>query len=197
MEEVRLGCEVPDAGVVDAAFADAPAPPIVDDGSGVPPTGTGVNPNRANWTATAWPNSSTISGDTTLSNAFDDLPSGAPNLATRWSDGTAMNGDEYFVLDLGQVATLSWITLTSNTGAAVPDSQRAWELQFSSDGTTWTAGPEGIPPGVEGVNGDVNQAAVAVTQIPLPPTSARYIRINQLGSSGSWWSLHDIRVYGQ
>jgi hypothetical protein len=190
MEEVHVGCEVPDSGVIpDSGVADAPAPPILYDGSGVPPS-TGVNPNRANWTATAWPNISTFTADQAFSNAFDDTSGGSPNLTTRWSDGMAMTGDEYFVLNLGRMVALTWLTLTSSAGTGVSDGARAWQLQFSTDGTTWTPGPEGV-------NGATNQAALAVTQIPLPPISAQYIRINQLGASGQWWSLYDITVYGQ
>ena len=35
-----------------------------------------------------------------------------------------------------------------------------------------------------------------LTTIDFPSTSARYVRITQTGSSGSWWSVADLRAYG-
>ncbi|MGW0842760.1 hypothetical protein ACWD26_21885 [Streptomyces sp. NPDC002787] len=33
-----------------------------------------------------------------------------------------------------------------------------------------------------------------VTRIQLPTTTARYIRVINKASSGSWWSVHDVSV---
>ena len=35
-----------------------------------------------------------------------------------------------------------------------------------------------------------------LTTLDTPATDARYIRVTQTGSSGSWWSVADLRVYG-
>jgi len=34
-----------------------------------------------------------------------------------------------------------------------------------------------------------------LTDVDLPRTRARYLRITSTGSSGSWWSLADLRLY--
>jgi hypothetical protein len=197
MEEVHIGCEVPDAGAVfDGDVEDAALPPFTDDGGGDSSLDAGVNPNRINWAAWAWPSYSTNIDDQLVLNAFDDLPDGAPNLATRWSDGRSMIGDEYFILDLGQAVTMNSISMTSDVSGTISDSVRAWELQFSTDGMTWTAGPGAYPPGPEGTNGSSNAVAAVVVRMPFPTTSARYIRINQLGASGQWWAITDITVHG-
>ena len=37
--------------------------------------------------------------------------------------------------------------------------------------------------------------AGALTNVDVPPTRARYLRITSTASSGSWWSVADLRVY--
>ena len=35
----------------------------------------------------------------------------------------------------------------------------------------------------------------AVVTVPVPMTTARYLRINQTGTDSHWWSIHELNVY--
>jgi hypothetical protein len=62
---------------------------------------------------------------------------------------------------------------------------RAYRVQVSSDGTTWSA------PVAEG------QGTPGVTVIPFAPVSARFVRIMQTGNvdNGPPWSMRLLRLY--
>ncbi|MFD3505533.1 discoidin domain-containing protein [Streptomyces sp. NPDC058676] len=58
---------------------------------------------------------------------------------------------------------------------------RQYDVYTSDDGTTWGK-PIATGPGS------------TVSRILLPLTTARYIRVVNKSSSGSWWSIHDLSV---
>jgi aryl-phospho-beta-D-glucosidase BglC (GH1 family) len=127
--------------------------------------------NRKGWTASA---SSTGTGSS-AANVFDG------NASTRWTSGSPQAGGEWFQVDMGSNQTFNQIVLDS--GSSSPgDYPRGYTVQVSHDGNSWTQVAAG-------------QGANEQLPINFPAVSARYIRITQTGSSGSWWSIGEVNVY--
>jgi O-glycosyl hydrolase len=133
----------------------------------IPPT-TEVTLSRTGWTATA----ASDSGEA-ASNAIDGDP------ATRWSTGHGMQPGDTFQLDLGAPRTFNQIVL--DTTGSPGDFVRQYQVSVSDDGVNWGQ-PIATGPGS------------TVTKILFPQVTARYIRIVNEGSSGSWWSIHELNV---
>ncbi|EFM09963.1 coagulation factor 5/8 type domain protein [Paenibacillus curdlanolyticus YK9] len=133
--------------------------------------GTGAALDRTGWTATSTPSS----GDPT-SNLFDG------NLATRWSAGAPMAAGQSLVIDMKAAQSFSKIVMDS-TGSA-NDYARGYEVYVSNDGTSWgSAVATGTSTG-------------AVVTVNFAAQNARYIKIVQTGTATSWWSIHELNVYG-
>src|SRR5690606_33777957 len=109
-----------------------------------------------------------------VGNAIDGDP------ATRWSTGAGMQPGDWFQVDLGEVTSFSEISL--DTSGSPGDFARGYEVYVSDDGESWG---EPIARG-----GGRTQLRVL-----LPAVEARYIKIVNTGSSGSWWSIHELNVY--
>jgi glucosylceramidase len=108
-------------------------------------------------------------------NAVDD------DATTRWTTAAAQTPGQWLQVDLGSAQPIRRVVL--DTGVDRGDYPRGYTLETSTDGSTWTPAASGAGSG-------------QLTTIDLPATSARYIRVTQTGSSGSWWSVADLRVYG-
>ena len=100
--------------------------------------------------------------------------------STRWSTGTAQEPGQYLQVDLGARKVFRRVVV--DTGASTGDYARSWTLQAGDDGTTWRTLAGGTGTG-------------QLTTIDVPRTRARYLRVVSTGSSGSWWSVADLRVY--
>jgi len=85
-------------------------------------------------------------------------------------------GDEYFKLDLGSIGCFGHLTMTS-TGTDFPI---AYAVAVSTDDAKYTVVASGT-----------GQVSLAVS---FPAHSARYVRVNQYGLTGSWWSINEIGV---
>ena len=140
------------------------------------PTGASLTPptgetalSRDGWQASA----SASSSDDPPAKAIDG------DASTRWSLGHGMQPGDWFQLDLGSTQTFDQLVL--DTTASSGDFIRQYEVYTSDDGTTWGK-PIATGPGS------------TVTRIQLPTTTARYIRVVNKASSGSWWSIHDVSV---
>ena len=59
---------------------------------------------------------------------------------------------------------------------------RGWTLTGSLDGVTFTTLASGTGTG-------------QLTTVDVPHSKARFLRITSTGSSGSWWSIADLRLY--
>ncbi|MEU1106832.1 discoidin domain-containing protein [Streptomyces tibetensis] len=135
-----------------------------------PPTGESALP-RDGWQASA----SASSSDDPPSKAIDG------DATTRWSLGHGMQPGDWFQVDLGSTQTFDQLVL--DTSASSGDFVRQYEVYASDDGTSWGKAIA-IGPGS------------TVARILLPTTTtARYIRVVNKASSGSWWSIHDISVF--
>src|SRR5688572_10074344 len=128
--------------------------------------------DRTGWTATA---SSSASGNPP-SAALD------ASLSSRWSTGVGMSNGNWFRVDMGASRTFSRIDL--DAGASTGDYPRGYQIFASADGATW------------GTAIATGTGAGQVVTATFAARTARYLRIVQTGSSGSWWSIHDLRVHG-
>jgi len=100
--------------------------------------------------------------------------------STRWSSGQAQAPGQYLQVDLGQAKTFRRVAIDS--GGNLGDYARGWQLSVSNDGATWRTLAAG--PGVG-----------QLTNVDVPRTRARYLRVTSTASSGNWWSLADLRLY--
>jgi hypothetical protein len=167
IHELRLDCQTPASNGAFTPYTP-PADPalcVTSDSS----TPASPDPfDRANWTATA-SSIHPVPADV-ITNAFDE------STVSRWSSGQAQTGDEWFKLDLGSVACFSQVSI-----AAPPtDFPVSYALAVSSDDVRYTVVASG--------------AGQALLQLSFMPRNARYLRINQFGTNGYWWSVSDITV---
>ncbi|MHA6757777.1 discoidin domain-containing protein [Streptacidiphilus sp. PAMC 29251] len=127
---------------------------------------------RTGWTASA---SSSAAADP-ASNSIDG------NAGTRWSTGAAQVSGQYFQLDLGSAKTFNQLVLDTGS-ASTGDYPRGYTVQTSSDGVTW------------GATLATGAGSGQVTTVSFPSTTARYVRVTQTGSSGSWFSVAEANLY--
>jgi hypothetical protein len=144
-----------------------------DDG-GFPPGATVGSCSSLNWNVSA---SSSGPNDPPL-NAIDGAPS------SRWSAGAPQIPGQYFEVDFGGYVQLSQITL--NTADSAGDYPRGYEVGVSTDSVDFSRIIAAATVDVQPANGTVT--------IDFPLHSARYVRIFQTGSSGSWWSIHELSM---
>jgi glucosylceramidase len=101
--------------------------------------------------------------------------------ATRWTTGTGQAPGQSLQLDLGSARRLGGVVLDS--GAGTGDYPRGYTAATSTDGTHWTT-----------VAADATGTG-QLTTIPLDGRATRYVRVTLTASSGSWWSVADVRAY--
>lgn len=102
---------------------------------------------------------------------------------TRWATGGKQEGNEWFVLDLGEKTEFNRLILES-TAASKNDYPRRYEVYVSDDGVNFSecaASGEGT--------------AIS-TEIKFIRQNARYIKICQLGETDTnYWSIYEMAVY--
>ncbi len=101
---------------------------------------------------------------------------------TRWTSGKAQQPGDFFQVDLGQVRSLSRVTL--DTCQSPDDYPRAYELFLSEDGNDF--GPAlRSGPGRGGLQA-----------IDFSTSAARFVRVVLSDSTDYyWWSIHELDVY--
>jgi glucosylceramidase len=131
----------------------------------------------ASGSATGQPSGPTnpcCSGDV-VANAVDD------DASTRYSSGTGQEPGQYLQVDLGRQTRVERLVL--DTGPSTGDYPRGYQVQVSSDGQNWSG------PVVTGTGHG------QLTEIQISRRSVRYLRVVLTESTGSWWSVADVRVY--
>jgi Ni,Fe-hydrogenase maturation factor len=124
-------------------------------------------------TASASHNNVSVGADN-VSQAFDGRPD------TRWSSRAVQQPGMWFEIDLNQTRTVSGLTL--DTTQSSQDYPRGYVVRISTNRQQWE----------EVARRDQNDRALDVSFNPRP---ARYIRIEQTGSSDQWWwSINEVRV---
>ena len=172
IHELRLGCLAletdggADGGGASEGGGDAASSCLAPDAGWT--ADAGISP--ATWKGSA---SSTGPNDT-IQGAFDE------NAATRWSSGQAQTGGEWFKVDLGQVTTISGVSLYLLSGN-VTDYPSSYALQVSSDDSAYTTVATGL--------------GAPTTTICFPRQPARYVKVTQTGTGdSSWWSIYELGV---
>jgi hypothetical protein len=123
-----------------------------------------------------------------LSASHNNVHTGADNLqqaidgdaSTRWSTFARQQPGMWFKIDLGEVQTVNQVRLDNKTSPM--DYPRGYIVQLSTEGHNWTTVAEDPN----------NERPLAVAFSPRP---ARYVRIEQTGSSDRWWwSIHEVEI---
>lgn len=100
--------------------------------------------------------------------------------ATRWTTGVAQASGQTLTVDMGALITLNNVTTdTAKNTSDETDYPRGYNLQLSKNGTTWTTVASGV-------------GTFKATTIAFVAQAARYFRIVQTGTSGSWWSVGEL-----
>lgn len=106
------------------------------------------------------------------------------NARSRWDTGGEQHPGMWFAFDMGEQKELTSITLRCERSP--DDYPRTYSVEISNDGENWS----------EIVSS--TRGTTPVTDILLPPTKTRHVRINQNGKSrGKHWSIHQLEVYAK
>lgn len=125
--------------------------------------------SRTGWTATA----SHMNSDASKALDSDSL--------SRWTSGTAMVPAMWFEVDMK--ANKSFDKLLLDCQGSPGDYPRTFNFYVKVDGGstfTWVAAGNG---------------SIAKTVLRFPTQNGRYLRVEQSGNSGNWWSIHELQVY--
>ena len=123
---------------------------------------------------TGWVASASVSGESP-SRAIDGSSS------TRWTTGTAMAPGQWFEVDMLSNRTITGLQL--DTSGSSGDYPRGYQVFVSTDGASWGSAV-------------ATGTGATITTISFASQTARYLKIVQTGSSGSWWSIHELNVFG-
>jgi len=105
--------------------------------------------------------------------------------STRWTSETAQVPFMYFQLDFGSPREFSGFTLNSS-GSRVGDEPAEFSVLTSNDGSQFTSVLDAV--------GDAD----GTTTVSFPATTARFLRVLQIGSRNvNWWSIHEFTVDGE
>jgi glucosylceramidase len=124
------------------------------------------------WTATASP---ATTGSDAVADAVD------ADASTRYSTDTGQASGHYLQVDFGKQIPARQVVF--DTGASTGDYPRGYAVEVSTDGTNWTTA-------VAAGTGTGQFTTVSLDGAPI-----RYVRMTLTGSSGSWWSVADVRAY--
>lgn len=115
-------------------------------------------------------------GQSSLKSAVDR------NAASRYSSNKKMAPNMWLQVELPSAVNIMRVVMDSQKSAN--DFPSKYTVSFSLDGKTWqTTKPQTGTP--------------SITTLVVAPTKARYIRINQLGTSKSnYWSIHELQIFG-
>ncbi len=112
-------------------------------------------------------------GDDPTANLLDG------NLNTRYSSGTGQAPGMWIEVDMGATQTFNKVVLDS--GSTKGDYSANSDVYVSNDGTNWTEVAQAISNG-------------PVVVVSFPTQTARYIKVLNQSSSGSWWSIEEFYV---
>jgi glucosylceramidase len=120
------------------------------------------------WTATADP------GADSAASAVDG------DASTRYTTGTAQASGQYLQADFGRTVAARQVVF--DTGVSTGDYPRGYTVSVSTDGVNWSTAASG-------------QGTGQFTAVNLSGAPVRYVKMTLTASSGSWWSVADVRAY--
>ncbi|HEX5302781.1 MAG TPA: discoidin domain-containing protein [Streptosporangiaceae bacterium] len=94
--------------------------------------------------------------------------------------GAAQTGGQYLQVDFGRAVAARQVVF--DTGVSGGDYPRGYTVTVSADGTNWSTAASG-------------QGTGQFTAVNLSGAPVRYVRMTLTASSGSWWSVADVRAY--
>ncbi|HWO64491.1 MAG TPA: glycoside hydrolase family 30 beta sandwich domain-containing protein [Umezawaea sp.] len=103
-----------------------------------------------------------------------------PEASTWWSSGQGQEPGQYVQVDLGGGKVFRRVAIDS--GGNLGDYARGWRLSVSDNGTDWRILASGLGDG-------------QLTNVDVPRTRARYLRITATAQAGNWWNVSDVRLY--
>ena len=142
----------------------------------VPGTYTLRQVSPQGWSATASPAGPTdpcCTGDVAANAADGDA-------STRYSTGAAQTSGQYLQIDFGRTVPARQVVF--DTGVSTGDYPRGYTVTTSTDGVNWSTAASG-------------QGTGQLTAVSLSGAPVRYVRMTLTASSGSWWSVADVRAY--
>lgn len=101
------------------------------------------------------------------------------DVTTRWDTGTSQSPGQWFQVDMGQDITFNSLIL--DIGSSKGDAAEQYAVSASEDGKNWGAP---IASGRKGKG-----------VILFPEQTARYLKIEQNGQTGNYWSIHELYLY--
>jgi glucosylceramidase len=143
---------------------------------GAPVSGTALN--RSGWVAST---NTAASGNDVASNAIDG------NMSTRFSSDAPQADGMYWEADMGSPQTFDELQMQVPNSPG--DYARSYDLEVSSNGSTWTT--------VATCTGTGDPETVS-----FPAQTAQYIRVvdtmladGLTTSTGNWWSIDELNLY--
>lgn len=125
--------------------------------------------SRTGWIATASVNTGNAR------NGIDN------NATSRWDSQGAQVSGQWYMVDMKTANNFNEIIL--DVASSPSDSPAGYKLYVSDDGISWgTLVATGV--GTDGM-----------TIIPISTVTARYFKIEQTGTKGNYWSIHELYVY--
>ena len=102
------------------------------------------------------------------------------NTGTRWTTGTGQVPGQSITVDMGALITMNNVTTdTAKNTSDETDYARGYTLELSRNGSSWSTVATGVGTFKASTIGFVAQAA-------------RYFRLTQTSTSGSWWSIGEL-----
>ncbi|MDF2540499.1 MAG: hypothetical protein K0S47_217 [Herbinix sp.] len=123
--------------------------------------------DRSGWVASASENNQNAK------NAIDS------NINTRWDTGKSQSPGQWFVVDFQKPVTFDCIIL--DIGSSQGDAAESYNIYVSQDGNTW---------GDPVINGKKGKGIIL-----LPEQTTRYLKMEQTGQLGNYWSIHEFYLY--
>jgi glucosylceramidase len=144
---------------------------------GAPVSGTALS--RSGWSAST---NTAASGSDVAANAIDG------NLSTRFSSDAPQADGAYWEANLGSPRTFDELRMQVPNSSG--DYARSYDLEVSSNGSSWTT--------VASCTGTGDPETVS-----FPAQTAQYVRVvntmltdGLTTSTGSWWSIDELNLYG-
>ena len=153
-----------------------------------PPAGcnapTGTHPAaalvRTCWKAVASDCAATAANMNPAENALDASTTTRFSTGLKMVDKIATGSGFTYVVNMSSAVMISGIKMDTT---AATDSPPQFEVEVSTDGTTWK-------PAACGTGGAIS------VDVSFPAVSAQYVRVTQFGPGTGWWSMTDFNVYG-
>ena len=104
------------------------------------------------------------------------------NDTTRWTTRDVQSNGQYFTIEFNNAETFDRISMDSSGSSG--DYPRSYLVEVTNNGSDWIE----VAAGTGTTNGK--------TIIDLETQTATQLRVSQLGqASGSWWSIHELKIY--